>query len=376
VGKRRANGEGSIYQRKDGRWAASISLGGMKRKHFLGKTRADVAGKLAVALKTHNEGLPVRFERQTFSAYITRWLNETMKGAVAPRTWTRYEQLMRVHAIPAIGKLPLEKVTPQHVQRLYADVSAKGAKPGTIVQVHAVLHKAFKQAVLWNLASRNPVEAVTRPKQRHEEMNVLTPDQAVTLIEAARRDRLEALFVLAVTTGMRQGELLGLRWSAVESEKGTVQIQVALQRTKDGYELVPPKTRGSRRLVKLTQMAREALERHRINQTAERLLAGDHWKNELDLVFTNLAGGPLDGTHLLRHCFRPLLKKGSLPEVRFHDLRHTAATLLLTQGIHPKVVSEMLGHSTTGITLDLYSHVMPSMQEQAAAALDSLFGRK
>jgi integrase len=279
---------------------------------------------------------------------------------------------MRVHAIPALGKLQLEKVTPQHIQRLYADVAANGREAGTIVQVHAVLHKAFKQALLWGLVPRNPVEAVTRPKPRHEEMKVLTPDQAIKLIEAARGNRLEALFVLAVTTGMRQGELLGLRWSAVDLEKGTIQVQVGLQRTKDGYELVPPKTKKSRRLVMLTEPAREALKRHRTNQTAERLLAGEAWKNELDLVFTNQSGGPLESTYLLRRCFRPLLKKAGLPEVRFHDLRHTAATLLMSLGVHQKVVSEMLGHSTVLITQDLYSHVTPAMQQQAVTALETL----
>ena len=216
---------------------------------------------------------------------------------------------------------------------------------------------------------------MTRPKPRHEEMKVLTPEQAIKLIEAARGERLEALFVLAVTTGMRQGELLGLRWSAVDLEKGTVQVQVGLQRTKEGYELVPPKTKKSRRLVMLTEPAKEALKRHRTNQTAERLLAGDHWKNDLDLVFTNQTGGPLDSTYLLRRCFRPLLKKAGLPEVRFHDLRHTAATLLMSLGVHQKVVSEMLGHSTVLITQDLYSHVTPAMQQQAVSELNTLLAR-
>jgi integrase len=171
---------------------------------------------------------------------------------------------------------------------------------------------------------------------------------------------------------MRQGEVLGLRWSAVDLANGTVQVQVGLQRTKDGYELVQPKTKKSRRLVMLTEPAKEALNRHRTNQTAERLLAGDYWKNELDLVFTNQTGGPLDSTYLLRRCFRPLLKKAGLPEVRFHDLRHTAATLLMSLGVHQKVVSEMLGHSTVLITQDLYSHVTPTMQQQAVTALDAL----
>jgi integrase len=222
---------------------------------------------------------------------------------------------------------------------------------------------------------RNPVEAVTRPKPRREEMKVPTPEQALKFIEAAREDRLEALFVLAVTTGMRQGELLGLRWSPVDLDKATVQVQVGLQRTKEGFELVSPKTKKSRRLVMLTEPAREALERHRTNQTAERLLAGDYWKNDLDLVFTNQTGGPIDTTYLLRRCFRPLLRKAELPEIRFHDLRHTAATLLMSLGVHQKVVSEMLGHSTVLITQDLYSHVTPTMQQQAVTLLQEALSK-
>jgi integrase len=365
----RANGEGSIYQRKDGRWVAGISIGGTKRKHFFGRTRGEVAKKLADALNKQSDGLPVKFERQLFAGYAAGWLNDA-KTSVSPRTWTRYEQLVRCHCVPALGKFALEKVTPQHLQRLYSDVAAAGAMPGTVVQVHAVLHRMFKQALKWNLVPRNPAAAVTRPKNRRQEMKTLSPEQVRKLLEAAKGDRLEALYVLGVTTGMRQGEMLGLRWKDVDREHGMIHLQASLQRTATGYEFVQPKTSRSRRQVMLTAVAIDALERHRVSQTAERLVKGSAWENKDDLVFTNLTGGPLDGTHLLRHCFRPLLKRAGLPEIRFHDLRHTAATLLLGQGIHPKIVSEMLGHSTVNITLDLYSHVTPTMQREAAKAID------
>jgi integrase len=369
---RRANGEGSIYQRKsDGRWVAGVTTPDGRRKHYFGKTRADAAAKLAVALGKQGEGLPIRFERKTLAAFSSEWL-EGIKPSVSPRTWTRYEQLVRCHVVPALGKLTLESVTPQHLQRLYSKTASAGAAAGTVVQVHAVLHRMFKQALMWNLVPRNPTEAVARPKHRHLEMQTLSPKQVAQLLEAARGDRLEALYVLAVTTGMRQGEMLGLRRKDVDLEQGVIHLQASLQRTRDGYQFVQPKTSGSRRQVLLTDTAIDALTRHQISQTAERLLKGELWDNKDDLIFTNLTGGPLDSTNILRHCFRPLLEKAGLPPIRFHDLRHTAATLLLGQGVHPKIVSEMLGHSTVNITLDLYSHVTPTMQREAVNALDSL----
>jgi integrase len=370
---RRANGEGSIYQRKDGRWAASISVGKLKRKHFLGHSRAEVAAKLAGALKAHGDGLPVRFERQRFEAYIDGWL-AGVRSSLKQRTWTRYEQLMRCHAVPVLGKQPLEKITPQQVQRLYGEVQAAGSSPGTVRQMHAVLHKAFKQAVLWNLVPRNVLDAVVPPKPRRRQMATLDPEQARRLLAAVEGDRYEALFVLALTTGMRQGELLGLRWQDVELDHGTLRIQASMQRTKDGFALSDPKTNRSRRQVILTDSAKASLRRHRVDQAARRLLVGAVWLDQ-NLVFTNEVGGPLEASHVLRHCFYPLLMKAELPKIRFHDLRHTAATLLLGRGVHPKIVSEMLGHSNIYITLDLYSHVTPTMQKQASEAMELLLTR-
>jgi integrase len=369
---KRSNGEGSIYQRKDGRWSASVSVGNLKRKHFLGHSRAEVAAKMNTALKTQQDGLPVRFERQRFDAYIKGWLAD-VRGALKPRTWTRYEQLMRVHATPVLGKLALEKITPQNLQRLYGALEQAGSGAGTVRQLHAVLHKAFKQATLWNLVPRNVADAVTAPRPKRQEMKTLSPEQARILLLAAEGDRHEALFVLALSTGMRQGELLGLRWQDVDLDGGSLRIQSSMQRTKDGFVLAQPKTNKSRRQILLTEQGKFTLRRHRVDQAARRLLIGAAWK-DMNLVFTNEVGGPVEASHLLRHCFYPLLLRASLPKIRFHDLRHTAATLLLGQGIHPKIVSEMLGHSNIYITLDLYSHVTPTMQREAATAMEAILG--
>ncbi len=187
-----------------------------------------------------------------------------------------------------------------------------------------------------------------------------------------RRSRLEALYVLAVTTGMRQGEILGLRWRDVDVDQGMVQVRGSMQALKGvGLHIAEPKTAGSRRHVMLSQRPIEALRRHRVAQAAERLRAGAGWEDN-DLVFANEVGRPIAAGNLLRRSFEPLLKSAGLPRIRFHDLRHTSATLLLGQGVHPKIVSEMLGHSKITTTLDLYSHVTPTMQREAVRAFDAI----
>jgi len=369
MARRRANGEGSIYPRKDGRWEGYISLPGMERKFFTGKTHAAVKAKLDKAKKAQGEGLPAKFERKRFADFIDDWLGE-MRLTLKPKTWTRYEQLVRLYAKPAFGKKDLEKLQPQDVQRLYAQMTEAGLAEGTKLQLHSILHKALKQAILWNLVGRNVMDGVIRPKPSQKDMKTLSPQQARRFLESAQGHRYEALFVLALTTGMRQGELLGLRWEDVDPEAGTIRVQRSLQRTKDGFVLTEPKTKRSRRQIELTELAVDALERHRINQTAEKLLNESYWHQQR-LVFTNTTGGPIESSHLLRHCFHPLLKRAGVPQIRFHDLRHTAATLLLGQGVHPKIVSEMLGHSSIAITLDLYSHVTPTMQQQAVTAMET-----
>jgi integrase len=241
----------------------------------------------------------------------------------------------------------------------------------TVRHLHATIHKALKQAVRWNFLVRNVADLVDPPRTQPHEMMTLSRDQARALLAAAEGDRLEALYILAVTTGMRQGELLGLRWRDIHLAVGSVQIRGSMQATKSGLKIAETKTTGSRRQVLLSTQPREALRRHRIRQTEERLRMGEAWADN-DLVFCNQVGRPVAAGNLTKRSFEPLLKRAGLPRIRFHDLRHTSATLLLGEGIHPKIVSEMLGHSKIGTTLDLYSHVTPTMQQQAADAFDSI----
>jgi integrase len=368
---RRGAGEGSVFRRTDGRWCAYLSLWDGGRRYLYGKTRADVQRKLADAHRTLDQGLPFSPERQTVGDFLTEWL-EGQRQRLRPNTWKRYEEYVRLHAIPTLGRVKLAALSPQHLDRLYAQRLAAGLSPTTVHHIHAVLHKALEQAVRWNLVPRNVAGLVDPPSAGHQEMRALTPEQTRTLLDGAGDGPLEAILTLAVTTGMRKGELLALHWSDVDLEQGTLRVIGTMQRHPDGnLTVTPPKTARSRRRVELTPMAVDVLRRHRARQAETRLLLGPDW-NETGLVFPSSLGRPQDGSHLLYGLFHPLLERLGLPIIRFHDLRHTAATLLLGRGIHPKIVSEMLGHSTIAITLDLYSHVTPTMQRDAARAMNDL----
>jgi len=367
---KRGRGEGTVYKRADGRWAAAVTLPNGRRKYFYAATRQEVARKLTAALKARQDGLPLASGRETVGAFLRTWL-EAIRPSVRPRTWQRYEEYVRIHVAPALGKLPLARLQPHHLQRLYADRLKVGASPTDVRHLHSVIHHALKDGVRWGLIAHNVADLVTPPRIQRREMQTLSPEEARRFLEAAAGDRLEALYTLAITTGMRQGELLALRWQDVDLEAGTVQVRGTLQRTAAGLVVQEPKTRTSRRLVALTGAAVAALRRHKARQLEERLRAGAVWQ-DTGFVFTNEIGGPLEVRNLIRRSFWPLLERAGLPRIRFHDLRHTAATLMLAQGVHPKVAAEMLGHSQVAVTLDLYSHVTPTMQRQAAAAMDAL----
>jgi len=305
-------------------------------------------------------------------AYVNSWL-ETMRPTLRPRTWTRYEQLIRVHG-QAISRLPLAKLGPEHVERLYAERIAAGVGPMTIRHLHARLHKAFGQAAQRGLVARNVISLVSPPRALRHEMVTLTEEQTRAFLHAAAGERLEGLYVLAVTTGMRQGELLGLRWADVDIDRASLQVRRSVQLTGLGeYVFTPPKTAKSRRKVELTKVAVAVLRRHRARQLQERLAAAGGWE-DLDLVFANELGRPIDGTSLAKRSYRRILERAGLKRIRFHDLRHTAATLLLGRGVNPKIVSEQLGHAQIAITLDLYSHVTPTMQREAVNTLDAVLG--
>ena len=367
---RRPNGAGSVYQRKDGRWAASVSLGNGRRQHFLGRSWDDAHQKLVTAQKAIQDGLPPAPAKQTVRQFLTPWL-ETSAPSRKPRTNKRYRELVELHVLPQIGRIQLTKLTPMDVQAVYTDMLKKGLSPTTVQQVHAILHKAFKTAVGWNLMYRNPTDYAERPRVEYREVHVLNAEQVRAFLDAAKGTRYEALFVLAVTTGMRQGELLGLRWQDLDLDASLIHVRHAMQRIDGEWRFVEPKSAKSRRQIGLGPMAIEALRYHRGKQVEDRFAVGGVWQ-DMSLVFCNELGRPVEVSNLTNRYFQPLLKKAGLPIVRFHDLRHTAATLMLNARIDAKVVSAVLGHSQVAFTMDRYMHVDLRMQSELGRSLDSM----
>ena len=370
MGKRRSNNEGTIFRRGDGRWTASISLEGGKRKSYYGKTRGEVAGKLNTALKAKQDGLPLVGERQKTGGFLWEWL-DIIKPSLRPGSWQRYEQMVRIHLTPQIGHIALARLTPGAVQRLYANRLEAGLSSTSVHHLHAFLHSALDHAARWGLVARNVTDLVRPPRISRKEMTTLSPEQTRAFLRLAAGEPHEALYVLAITTGMRQGELLALRWRDVDLDRGSLRVVGTMRRITGGFAIQEPKTPRSRRQLSLGAVALSALKGHRTRQLEKRLGLGSAWHDD-DLVFANEVGRPIEVGNLLRRSFWPLLGRAHLPRIRFHDLRHTAATLMLGKGVHPKVVSEMLGHAQVAVTLDLYSHVTPNMQQAAVAAIDEI----
>ena len=274
--------------------------------------------------------------------------------------------------MPRIGKRQLAKLTALDLQDLYADLTESGLSPRTVHHVHRVMHGALSQAVRWKLIVRNPCDGAQAPRVARAEMRAWTPEQADAFLTSTWDHRMHALYILALTTGMRQGELLGLKWNDIDWNAGTLAVRRALQWQRGiGLEFVEPKTARSRRKIRLSQTALSALRAHKDRQAFDRHNAGSAW-TELGLVFCDTVGEPLSPTNETKRFQRAGVAAG-LPPIRFHDMRHTAATILLAKGVHVKLVSEMLGHSTITLTLDTYSHVIPAMHGDAAAAMDAVF---
>jgi len=371
--KRRGHNEGSIKQRADGLWEARVSLPGGKRRSLYGKTRKETQDKLREALRDLDAGLDLSAGRQTVEQFLGQWLSASVRPSVKVKTYEGYESIVRVRVVPRLGRVPLARLTPLDLQGLYVGLEEAGLSRRSVHHTHRALHRAFGQAVRWGLLPRNPCDGATPPQPKRPEMRVLDQEQVAALLDATRDHPAHALYVLAITTGMRIGELLGLRWGDADLGASKLAVRRALQRQNGaGLVFVEPKTGRSRRSIVLGQRAVLALRQHRARQLERRLVAGEAWRDQ-GLIFCNATGGPADPSWQ-RAVFYEALKGAGPPPIRFHDLRHTAATLLLTEGVHPKVVSEMLGHATITLTLDTYSHLLPVMHAQAAATMDALFG--
>lgn len=368
----RGHGEGSITERKDGRYQVAISLEDGKRKYYYASSKKEAMEILRKVQHEQQQGTLVTGPQQTLEQYLKEWLQS--HKSIRPRTYERYEAIIRLHLVPTLGKLTLQKLTAQHLDRLYTRKIESGLKPKTVAAIHTMLHTALDKAVRLGLIARNVCDLVSPPRVVRKEITPLTLEQVQKLLEAAKGHPQEVLFILALSTGMRRGELLGLKWQDIDFERGVLQVRRALVRmpTGQGYQEAEPKTAKSRRSIALTSFAIEALKRHREIQQQWKEAAGPFWQNN-DYVFCKPLGEHLNPGYDVLVQLKLLLEKAGLPDIRFHDLRHCTATMLLAKGVHPKVVQEILGHSEIGMTLNTYSHVLPTMQKDAMEKLDDLF---
>jgi len=376
--RRRGAGEGSIYQRADGSWCAMVDLGMVngkrKRKFVYGSSRKDVAEKLKQLLHQQQQGVNIDPERLTVAEFLDRWLEQVIKPHRRPRTYSSYADTVRLYLKPRLGQHHLAKLTAPQVQTM---INAMAATGSTRIAQYArgVLQQALNRAVKWDLLPRNVVQATDRPRSTTRAITPLTEEQAQQLLDAVAGHRLEALYRIALSLGLRRGEVLGLRWADIDFAKKTLRVSGALQRVQGKLERSLPKTRAGARTLLLPDVLVELLLDHQRRQVEERAFWGDEWQ-EHDLLFPAERGTPMEPSNLHRHFKLALKRAGLLLTTRFHDLRHSCATFLIAQGVHPRVVMEILGHSQISLTMNTYGHVQPETQRDATSKVADLFGKR
>lgn len=373
---RRGPNEGSLHERWDGRWAGSVQIGYVDgkrvRKHVMGHSRTEVKEKMAAVLRAHEEKRPIPDQREKVGPFLRRWLDEVARPTLRASTYSSYDDILVAHLIPGLGKVALAKLTPAEIQAFLMRKLEGGLSPRRVQYIHAVLRRALVTAEKWGMVSRNVAKLVDPPRVPKHEITPLTPEQARQLIEFAVNDRHLALYVTALGTGLRQGELLGLRWDDVDLEAGRLRVRHTLANVKGQLTLLEPKTDRSRRTVMLADAVVTALRAHRMRQRMERLVSGSRWVDS-GHVFTTMHGTPYHAATITR-AFQAALARAGLPRCRFHDLRHAAATFLLAQGMTLEDVKNLLGHSSITLTSNTYGHVLEQRQRQVAAAMDAVLG--
>lgn len=369
--QQRGRNQGSITQRPDGRWEARVTLADGSRRSFYGRTEHEAHRKLVDALYDRQSG-EAKSESMRVGDFLDEWLNRIAKPRIRAQTYKSYEVNIRCHLKPAFGRMTLDDLQPADIQDLLDRKLKAGMAPKTIHYMHGVLRNALNHAVRWNYVSRNPAALVDKPRSESFEIQPLNREEARQFLDAIRGHRLEALYTVALTMGLRQGEALGLRWRDVDLAMGYIRVNRQLQRVNHKYELVELKTRRSQRPLAIPPAIVASLVAHKQRQEDERRAAKLRW-HDTELVFARPDGYPLSGS-VITHTFQELLEKAGLPRRRFHDLRHSCATLLLAQGVSPRVVMEILGHSQISLTMNTYAHVLPEMGRDAANRMSALIG--
>jgi integrase len=334
-------------------------------------TKKEAEKRLSELLHQLDTGTFMKPGKTTLAEYLERWLADYARPNLSPRGFERYESIVRVHLIPALGSITLTQVRPEHLQGHYTTQLNNGLSAGTVKYHHTVIHKALQTAIRWGLVSRNVADGVDVPRARRPEMQTWDEDEISRFLEAAKNSPYYALFYTALFTGMRRSELLALRWQDVDFIFSQVSVSRSLHHLKDGsYVFTQPKSARSRRTIALPPSAIMVLREHREKQEQERAMLGTPPKDD-DLVFSSLEGKPLRPNTVSR-AWTMLAARAGVKVIRLHDARHTHASLMLKQGIHPKIVQERLGHASIQITLDTYSHVAPGLQQAAAESFDKL----
>lgn len=370
--KRRGNNEGSIYQRTSGKWRAQITLEG-HRLSFTGETRKEAQDWLHKTRHQISRGLTLEGAKITFAEFLEEWL-ATKIHHVTAQTHSYYSQIIRDYIRPTLGRIRLIELNSRHIQRFYNQKVSEGIGLRTVQKAHTIIHASLNSARKFSLIPFNPDDATHPPKPKPRAMKFFNQEQVRLFLETAKDndDRHYALYYLALVTGMRQGELLALKWENIDLSKGILNVKFNLKRLPHGGGLVldKPKTKTSVRSIKLGQDTIDVLEAQKKLIAKERETKHEIWQEE-GFVFPSTVGTAIDPSNMLRY-FRASLQAANLPKIRFHDLRHTAASLMLNNGVDVLVASQRLGHAQPSITLDVYGHLMPSMQSEAADLLDTL----
>ncbi len=367
--KRRNKGEGSITQRSNGSWRAQITLKG-RRISFGARTKAECQQWLRKNLRTVDEMIEAKDDSITVTEFMGNWL-ETIRMSLRPKTITNYEGIIRLKVNPLIGSMKLTDLNLIRMERFYADLLDRGHHPRTVRHTHSVLHRAFQRAVRYDLLVKNPASGAILPRYRPPEMKVLDEAQVNQFLMAAHGSAYEALYHLAIVTGMRLGEIYGLTWDDLHWHNGELNVHRQIQeKAGGGWDFFEPKTRFGTRMVKLGEGTLTVMRNHKRQQEIAKAVAGKKWEDH-NLIFPSAKGTPLNKSNM-RKDFNRVLNEAGLPHIRFHDLRHTAASLMLNHKIPILVASRRLGHSKPSVTLDIYCHLFQESQNEAANLLDEL----
>ena len=373
MGSRRGHGEGGIRKRSDGRWQGTIELGWIDgkrgRKFVYARTRAEVVDKLRQSKTALASGLPVVDERLTVEKWLEHWLDNVLPGSVKETTAANYSNLARRHLIPALGKHRLARLDVRHVEELLATMAREDYAPNTIRLVRSVLRRSMGHAERQGLIVRNVAALAQGPRIPRGEARALAVGEVRALLTKAKGDRHEVAFVLLVETGMRLGELLGLRWEDVDVDGRQLQIRQTLSSLGGRIILSEPKTATSRRLYELSPQAIDALKVHRARQAAERLAAGSAWAASGHVIATEI-GTPVDPSNFRRR-FATISKAAGIQKCHPHELRHTAASLMLSRGVPLHIVADVLGHSSISVTKDVYGHLVAGERRFATDAIST-----